>query len=610
MFILIPLGGIGERFRTHGYKSPKALVKIFGDPILYYLLSNLNLTGIAFVCIAYGQEYSAYRLEEMLKRDFPAIPFRFVALATQTRGAAETLNIALTALCVEDQPVLALDCDNFYTTDIISMWAGRNAVFCFEDATASTAYSFLDVDAWIIREIREKERISNLACTGAYGFASSNALIAYTQHVLDVGKGELYTSAVVQHVLATVDVAALLVPAEKFHCLGTPLQVKYFYNNYPSVSCISWQDKLPKKRYCFDLDSLLTNGSAKHIDFLKYLKQFGHTIIIQTTKGEGAKAMAKTGKQTFEMLEKFDIPYDEIYFGKPLADVYIDDRALNSCDDLEKGLGFYMDAISPRDFNRIAQTSIEAVTKSSANLSGEIFYYQHVPRELKDLFPVLIEHDDNHTRFVVEKIKGLTLTTLYLSGLLTELTMKSVMQSILRIQATVLPPDESDIYANYATKLTARYAAFDYSPYDPQGDTFRTLVAELRRYETEGAGRRTVIHGDCVMTNILINQHDKIKFIDMRGRQGDVLSIQGDWLYDWAKLYQSLVGYDKILMGKTISESYEARMIRTFEDFFLTHFSAEALANLKIITKSLLYSLLPLHHNEKCTAYYELIHKF
>ena len=61
------------------------------------------------------------------------------------------------------------------------------------------------------------------------------------------------------------------------------------------------------------------------------------------------------------------------------------------------------------------------------------------------------------------------------------------------------------------------------------------------------------------MTNILINKYDKIKFIDMRGKQGKECTIYGDWLYDWAKLYQSLIGYDKILQDKNISLEYEKK---------------------------------------------------
>ena len=32
----------------------------------------------------------------------------------------------------------------------------------------------------------------------------------------------------------------------------------------------------------------------------------------------------------------------------------------------------------------------------------------------------------------------------------------------------------------------------------------------------------------------------------MRGKVGDKLTICGDWLYDWAKIYQSIIGYDEI----------------------------------------------------------------
>ena len=109
------------------------------------------------------------------------------------------------------------------------------------------------------------------------------------------------------------------------------------------------------------------------------------------------------------------------------------------------------------------------------------------------------------------------------------------------------------------------------------------------------------------MTNIIINNYDKIKFIDMRGKQGEELTIFGDWLYDWAKLYQSILGYDKILQDKEINSDYEKKMKETFEEYFIELFSIEDLKNVKMITKSLLFSLIPLHNNEKCFRYFELI---
>lgn len=71
-------------------------------------------------------------------------------------------------------------------------------------------------------------------------------------------------------------------------------------------------------------------GAAEKI---RALKAAGHTIILQTARhmktcgGDQGKVVAKVGKITLDWFEKQEIPYDEIYFGKPYADVYLDDLA-------------------------------------------------------------------------------------------------------------------------------------------------------------------------------------------------------------------------------------------------------------------------------------------
>ena len=43
MIIIIPIGGIGQRFKDNGYKKPKALINLYGKFMLSYLLDNLNI---------------------------------------------------------------------------------------------------------------------------------------------------------------------------------------------------------------------------------------------------------------------------------------------------------------------------------------------------------------------------------------------------------------------------------------------------------------------------------------------------------------------------------------------------------------------------------------
>jgi capsule biosynthesis phosphatase len=100
-----------------------------------------------------------------------------------------------------------------------------------------------------------------------------------------------------------------------------------------------------KKRICIDLDGVICT-LRKHdegyeklkpvpgaVNGIKDLRDSGYYIIIYTARrmkthsANVGKILADVGKVTLDWLDKYDIPYDEIHFGKPWADVYIDDNA-------------------------------------------------------------------------------------------------------------------------------------------------------------------------------------------------------------------------------------------------------------------------------------------
>lgn len=97
-------------------------------------------------------------------------------------------------------------------------------------------------------------------------------------------------------------------------------------------------------RICFDLDGVISElkqGDQSYADLkpidgaiekIQALKDDGHYIIIHTArrmrthKGNLPGVIADIGKITLDWLAKYEIPYDEILFGKPWAHVYIDDN--------------------------------------------------------------------------------------------------------------------------------------------------------------------------------------------------------------------------------------------------------------------------------------------
>ena len=163
----------------------------------------------------------------------------------------------------------------------------------------------------------------------------------------------------------------------------------------------------------------------KTINYLRNLKKQGHHIIIYTprrmrTHGSNVGEPIKdVGEITINTLKEFDIPYDELFFGKPYGHFYIDDLMINPKTDLNKELGFYMEDVEPRHFNKLVFDS-NTVTKYSDNnkLDGESFYYQEIQKyPIRKYFPLLINSEKG--KVVMEKIDGSNFSTLYINEILT-----------------------------------------------------------------------------------------------------------------------------------------------------------------------------------------------
>ena len=94
------------------------------------------------------------------------------------------------------------------------------------------------------------------------------------------------------------------------------------------------------KKYCIDIDgTICSNTYGKYEDAQPYkdrietinkLHKEGNEIILFTARGTttGIDWENLTKKQLFE----WNVLYDQLIFGKPEADIYIDDKAKDSFD--------------------------------------------------------------------------------------------------------------------------------------------------------------------------------------------------------------------------------------------------------------------------------------
>ena len=372
-----------------------------------------------------------------------------------------------------------------------------------------------------------------------------------------------------------------------------------------------------KLRICFDLDNTLVTYPTipndystvkpipNMINLLNTLKQKGHEIIIYTARrmkthnNNVGRVVKDIALVTFNTLDKFNIQYDEIIFGKPIADIYIDDRAINPYINDISYFGIFNDK-SDYIHNKVANNKyntikkIENIIKKNGPyqyLKGELYFYQECPKQIMQYFPKLLNFNkiDNNLEISINYIEGIPLYFLYKNKLITEKNIDELFNILDIIHKTEYIPitiSNENIKNNYFEKLKARFNKNDYY-FEDADIIFKNILDELEK--TYDPTIVPVIHGDFWFSNIIMEYNDSYKFVDMKGQVDNILTLNGDMYYDYGKLYQSILGYDLVLNNCILDTEYLLKM----KSYFFEKCKKKGLniEYLTTVTKSLIFGV-------------------
>ena len=335
--------------------------------------------------------------------------------------------------------------------------------------------------------------------------------------------------------------------------------------------------RVPHKnlRIVFDLDNTIVTGPviykdystvepiSQTIDLIKKLKAKGHTIIIHTARNmvttghNQGLAIKNIGLVTLESLNKFGIPFDEIHFGKPYGDLYIDDKAFNCYDpQFIRKMGFYDidNNFKTNKFNKVIRLDNNSILKKGPDLRGEIFYYNKISeyvnnKDLSELFPKIISSDSEKS-IIIEFINGTQVSKLYMEGLLNKDLFTKLLESVKMLHQSSISDisdiSDNDIRSHYIQKFIDRSKNIENYPFSDRDVVYEKIMINIQQFLEKKYPINNIIHGDLWFSNmILINNN--FKFYDMRGRIHDKFTIKGHTFYDFAKIYQSIVGLDSII---------------------------------------------------------------
>jgi capsule biosynthesis phosphatase len=312
---------------------------------IYYTLSKLPIEIVELNFIV-APHLLNYNFNEIIINLFPHIKCNFYNLPYSTRGAIESAYLGVKDLNLKGS-IVFLDNDNLYTFPSNFYKSYNNSFIGFvENYTDSENYSFIKINNNQITEIKEKKKISNFICCGVYGFKDIDEFKKYAYKILtnNCYLNEFYLSMIYEEMINN----GYIIKPIKFDFVNHIGTYEDLINNHID---------LPKMRICFDLDNTIVTYPCipgdyttvkpiyTIINLIKKLKNDGHTIIIHTARrmkthnhNQGA-VLADIGEITFKTLREFEIPFDEIIFGKPIADIYIDDRSINPYKNEMKLLG-------------------------------------------------------------------------------------------------------------------------------------------------------------------------------------------------------------------------------------------------------------------------------
>lgn len=310
--LVIPLGGASSRYPD--ITRPKWLLNLpNGNLMLQESISKLDLLhfdDIVFICLA--EHVQKYELKKLFKLAFP---FNHTLIEINSSASQpDTVRQGLKKYN-EECSILIKDCDNMFNILDYSLIQNNNAV-CFgkigEDFNngdiENKSYIILN-DMNKVKNIVEKQIISNDFCVGGYAFKSSIEFIKSVEEleqITDLNK--MYISHVIYHLIYK-------------HKIFNAVRVSDY---------IDWGTQIEYEKYkkqfntlFIDIDGVLVQNSAQYfepywgttdalypnIEYLQNLWSSGKIQIILTTSRTSAYADI-----TKNQLDKFKIPYDQIIF--------------------------------------------------------------------------------------------------------------------------------------------------------------------------------------------------------------------------------------------------------------------------------------------------------
>lgn len=285
----------------------------------------------------------------------------------------------------------------------------------------------------------------------------------------------------------------------------------------------------------------------KKINYLH--DELGYTIKLFTSRGMGSTgnnielSKQKNEPILLEWLKKYDVHYDELIFGKPLGDLYVDDRCLDVDEFLNEGFGSINNGGSGRKVERLGKLVAKEIE------SDKMLLYKKWSQKVLD-------EKLCNTPKIVSSLYNLVYIEYIENKLLSDdcdlFLLKGLNEIVERFSSIKNDVKEFDI--NKHIKILKKNR--DERINDDIDYCISLLKAiDMKKYTS-------FCHGDLIFSNVLVDR-----------RCSDLYLIDQNWddeassyILDYAKMMMSLLGYERYFeiskIDKTEQMYYDDRLLQ------------------------------------------------
>ena len=205
--LVIPMAGLGSRFKAQGYDVPKPLIQIHGIEMYKVVLANLFSKQLDRVVLICPSSFKMKTLEAELSSKL-SVKVSIIEVDHLTTGPAATvalarhlLDPALPIVIANSDQYVAFEPEGFYSQIAHSNNLGM--VLTMRDYDPKWSYVSLDSNGMIERVV-EKQVISDIATVGIYGFKAARDFFQAFDAMVEAGfmvNGEHYVAPAYEFLL-------------------------------------------------------------------------------------------------------------------------------------------------------------------------------------------------------------------------------------------------------------------------------------------------------------------------------------------------------------------------------------------------------------------------